>query len=114
MATTSVEIYLTLGDDTVIANQICVLVTTQSNSTPLDPTSFREEDMIEHFIGLGWEQLEGMLQLLDIEMVLAFSSGSNIMAAMCHFAVAMNWQACQAPYLAPDDHAGKGLHFHME
>ena len=57
----------------------------------MDPTSFREEDATELCIGLGQEHPEGVLQLLDTETVLAFSSGSNMMAALCHFAVAMNW-----------------------
>ena len=34
-----------------------------------------------------------MLGLSDTEMVLAFSSSSNMMAASCHFAVATDWHS---------------------
>ena len=65
MVTASVEIALTLGDDTAIANQIYVMVTTRGNGTLLDPTSFGEEDAIEMCVGLDKEHLEGVLQLSD-------------------------------------------------
>ena len=91
MATASAEMDLTLGDDTVIANWICKLVATREDGTPLGPTSFGKEDVIELCVGLGQEHPEGVLQLSDTEMVLAFSSTSNMIAMLCHFAVAMNW-----------------------
>ena len=72
MVTTSAEIDLTLGDDTKIGNQICILVATQGNGTPLCPSSFKEENTVELFVGLGQEHQEGVLQLLDTETVLAF------------------------------------------
>ena len=63
MVTTSVELDQTLGDDTEIANWICILVATQGDGTPLCPTSFKEEDVVELCIGLGQEHPEGVLQL---------------------------------------------------
>ena len=51
--TTSVEMDLTLGDDTEIPNQICILFTTQGDGTLLGPISFGKKDMIELCIGLG-------------------------------------------------------------
>ena len=53
----------TLGNDIDIGNQICVLVATQGDGTPLCPTSFNEKDTVELCIGLGQEHPEGMLQL---------------------------------------------------
>ena len=47
--------------------------------------------MTKLYIGSGQEHLEGVLWLSDTETVLAFSSSSNMMAASCHFAEAMNW-----------------------
>ena len=63
----------TLGDNTEIANQICILVATQCNGTPLCPTSFGEEDVVKMCIGLGQEHPEGVLWLSDTQMVLAFT-----------------------------------------
>ena len=96
MSTTSTvtalaEIDPTLGDDSVIANYICIQVATWGNGMLLDSTSYGQEDAIELCIGLGQEYPEGVLQFLDIKMVLAFSSSSNMMATSCCFAVAMNW-----------------------
>ena len=91
MATASVEMDLALGDNTKIANQICLLVTTCGDGTPLGPTPFGEEDTIKVCIGLGQEHPEGVLQLLDTEMVLAFPSDSNLMAALHWFVMAMLW-----------------------
>ena len=69
------EIELTLGDDAVIVTQIHILVSTQGDCTPLDPSSFREEDRIELCMGLGQEHLDGVLWILNTETFLAFSSG---------------------------------------
>ena len=91
IVTTSVEIDPTRGKDTEIVNQICILVGIWGNGTPLHPTSFGEEDVITLCLGLGQEHLEGMLWLSDTETVLAFLSGSDIMATLCHFAAAMVW-----------------------
>ena len=89
--TTFREMDLTLGHDTEITNQICILNATQGNGTLLSPTFFCEEDTNELFVGLGQEHLEGVLQLSDTETALAFPSGSNMMVTSCHFAVAMAW-----------------------
>ena len=85
------EIDPTLGDDTMIANWICIPVAIQGDGTPMDPTSFREEDTMKLCVSFGQEHPEDVLQLSDTETVLAFSSISNMMAALCHFVVAMNW-----------------------
>ena len=47
MVTTSVEMDLTVGDDTEIANQICILIATQGDGTLLCPSSFKEEHAVE-------------------------------------------------------------------
>ena len=91
MVTTSVEMDLTLGNDTEIVTWICIMVTTWANGTPLGPTSFREEDLIELCVGLGQEHLEGVLQLLDTEAVLALPSGSNMTATLHLFAMVSVW-----------------------
>ena len=44
---------LTLGDDTEIVNKICIMVVTQGDGTPLCPTSFKEEDVVELGAGVG-------------------------------------------------------------
>ena len=87
MSTTSivtalVELDLSLSDDAVIVTQICTLVATQGHGTPLDPTSFGKEDTIELCIGLGQEHLEDVLQISDTKIILAFSSGPSMMAAL--------------------------------
>ena len=74
--TTSAEPDLTLGDDDKIANWTCVLVTTHADGTQLCPTSVV---MCE---GLGWEHAKGVLQLMEMEMVLMVWSDSEMMAAM--------------------------------
>ena len=68
-----------------------MLVATQGNGTSVGPTSFREWDAIKLCIGLGQEQPGGMLWLLDTVTVLAFLSGSNMMATLCCFAAATVW-----------------------
>ena len=55
MATASAEIDLTLGDDTNIGNQICILFATQGAGTVLCPSSFKEENAVELCEGLGQE-----------------------------------------------------------
>ena len=57
----------------------------------MDPTSLREEDMIKLCIGLVQEHPDGVLQILDAEMLLAFSSNPSMMAALQYFAMAMTW-----------------------
>ena len=63
MVTALAELDPTLSDDAVIATQICILIATQDDGTPLDPTSFGEEDVIKLWIDLGQEHLEGVLWL---------------------------------------------------
>ena len=89
-ATASVEMDPTLGNNTKIANQFCIMVTTQGDGTPLGPTSFGE-GMIELCIGFGQEYPAGVLQLSDTETVLAFLSDSNLMVTWHCFAVATVW-----------------------
>ena len=88
-ATALAEMDQTMGDDAEIVNWICVLVTTWGSGTPLGPTYFGEQDMIELSIGLGQEYLEGVPQLLDTETVLAFPVSSNMIAIFHCFAAAM-------------------------
>ena len=63
--TTLVEMDLTLGDNIDIGNKICVLVVTRGNGTLLDPSSFKEQDVVELCIRLGQKHPEGLFQLLD-------------------------------------------------
>ena len=84
MSTTStvtalVEPDPTLGNNDEIANQICMLVTTHANGTPLCPTSFHQEDAAVMWEKLGWEHPKGVLQLMEMEMVLTFWSDSEMM-----------------------------------
>ena len=75
MATILAKLDLTLGDDTVIAIHICVVIASWGSGTLLDPTSFREEDAIELCIGLGQGYLKGVPQISYIKTILEFSSG---------------------------------------
>ena len=80
-----------LGDDTEIANQISILVAIQGNGTLLSPTSFKEENTLKLYVGLGQEHAEGVLQPLETKTVLTFQSNSDMMATMCHLTVATVW-----------------------
>ena len=53
IVTTSVELDPTLSNNAAITTQICILIATQGDDTPLDPTYFREKDAIELCIALG-------------------------------------------------------------
>ena len=95
MSTTSIVTTLagpdqTLGDDDEIANQVCMLVATCADGTPLCPTTFHQEDVVLMSKGLGQEHPKGMLQLM--EMVLTFQSNSEMMATSCQLAAATVWQ----------------------
>ena len=63
IVTTVTEMHPTLGDDTKIGKQICILVTTQGDGTQLCPSSFTEKDAVELWVGLDQEHPEGVLQL---------------------------------------------------
>ena len=63
---------LPLGNEHEIANYICILAATQEMGTPLHPDSFQEKDIINLCIGWSHAHPEGVLWLLDIEMVLTF------------------------------------------
>ena len=100
MSTTStvtilVELDLPLGNDAAIATQMCILIATQGDGTPLDPTSFGEEDTIKMSIGLGQEHSEGVLLISDMETILAFSSSPSMLAASQCIAAATTW--CNEP-----------------
>ena len=69
---TSVAHDLTLGDEHEIANSTCILVATQNHGTPFPHDSFQEEDLVELHVGLGQEHPEGVLQLSDTKVVIAF------------------------------------------
>ena len=90
--TTLAEPDLTLGDDDKIANQICMLVATHTDGTPLCPTSFYQEDAVAMCEGLNQKHLKGVLWLRDIETVLVFQSNFEMMATMHWVTVAMVWQ----------------------
>ena len=51
-ATASAERDLNLEKELNIVNCIYLLAATQGNGTPLCPTSFQEEDVVELYIGL--------------------------------------------------------------
>ena len=91
MVTTSAEMDLTLGNDTEIANQICILVATKGNGTQLYPTSFTKEGTVKLCVVLSQGHTEGVLWLLDTEVVLTFWYNPEMMATMCCLAVAMAW-----------------------
>ena len=88
-ATTSVVRDLTLGDD--IVNHICILAATLGDGIPFYPDSLQEEDVVKLCMGLGQAHLEVVLWLSDTETVLAFQSGSEMMATMHLFTKAMVW-----------------------
>ena len=91
MVTASAELDLTPGNNTAIVTQIYVFITTQCDGTLLDPTSFREEDVIELCVGLGQEHLKGVLQASDTETIIAFPSSPSMTAALQPFVAAMTW-----------------------
>ena len=91
MVTASVEMDLTLGNDTMTMNWNSILVITHGNVTLLCATSFKEEAMFKLCIRLGQDHQEGVFCLLDTKMVLVFLSDSYMMATMCYLAVAMVW-----------------------
>ena len=53
--TASAEMDLTQGNNIDMGNQICVLVTTQGDSTLLSSSSFKEQHVVKLCIGLGQE-----------------------------------------------------------
>ena len=64
---------------------------TQGDGTLLGPNSFKEQDVVKLWIGLGQEHPDGLLQLSDTEVVQAFQSDTNVMAVMCHLTAAKVW-----------------------
>ena len=89
--TASVAHDSTLGDEHKIANCTCILVATQSNGTPFPHDSFQDEDLVELCVGLGQAHSDGMLWLLETEVVITFQSTSELMAVTCLFGVATTW-----------------------
>ena len=89
--TTSVVRDLTPGNKLEITNCTCILVATQDNGFLFHPDSFQEEDVVELYIGLGQAHPEGVLWLYNTKTVLTFQSGSEMMATMCLFTMAMVW-----------------------
>ena len=85
--TTSAVRDLTLGDEFEIANHIHILVATQGNGTPFNPTPSMRRTQVK----LCMAHQEGMLWLSDTEMVFAFCSCSDMMTMTHLFAVAMVW-----------------------
>ena len=92
MVTASVEMDLTLCCDIDIGNQICVLVATQGDGTPLNPSFFKEQNVVELCIRLGLEHPEGVLWLMDTEAVLVYWYESDMIAVVHHLTLAMVWQ----------------------
>ena len=62
----------TLGDAQDLANHICILVATHGNGTPFSPDSFQEEDLVELCMGLGQAHPDGVLWILETEVLLTF------------------------------------------
>ena len=87
--TTLVVLYLALGNVPDIANCICILAATKGDGTLLHSDSFHEEDIVKLCIGLDQVYPEGVLWLLDTEMVLAFRSSFEMLATMHPLTVAM-------------------------
>ena len=83
---------LTLGNNIDIGNQICIMVATQGDGTPLGPGSFKEQDMVQLCIGLDQEHPEDVLQLSDTEAFLAYWCETDMMAMMCHCITARVWE----------------------
>ena len=106
MGTALAEIDLTLGDDTRIANWICIQVAIQGNGTPLGPTSFRDEDAIAvHRVGPGApRECAAALGYQDCSSIpVQLQYNGHIMSLCCGHGLV--WHAWQAPYLASNDHA---------
>ena len=85
------EMDSTLGNDIDIWNWICVLVSTWGDGTMLGHSSYKEQDMVKVCIRLGQEHAQGVLQLSDIEAVLAFQCDADMMAMTCHLTAAKVW-----------------------
>ena len=98
MVTAWVEMDLTLGDDTEIANWICVLVATWGDGTLFSPTSFREDNVIELCIELCTQCAAAFRHWDD----------GHIMSLCCSHGL-VPW-ACQVLYKASHSYTGKGLH----
>ena len=81
---------LTLGDELEIVNCISVLAATQGDGTLFHLNSFQEEDLVKLCIGLGQVHQEGVLWLSYTETVLTFCSGSEMMATVPPYMVAMS------------------------
>ena len=91
MATTLENGDSILGDEMDIGGQICILVATQGDATPLCPSSFKEEDILKLCIGIGQEPPEDVLILSNTKTILGFRCKADMMATTCHCNVAMVW-----------------------
>ena len=88
-ASTSVACDLTLGDDHEIANHICILAATLGDGTQLHPDCYQEKDIVRLCVDFSQVYPEGVQMLLDMKMVLAVQSSSEMMAAWHLFTAAM-------------------------
>ena len=96
MSSTSTAISLTahdqtLGDDLDLVNHMCVLTITSSDGTLFDANSLQEEDVVELCVGMEQAHPKGVLQLLAMELVVAFQSSKEMLAMACLVTMAMVW-----------------------
>ena len=96
MSTTSTTTALaahdhSLGDDPELANHICVLTIARGDGTLFDADSLQEEDIVELCILMGQVHPVGVLQLMVMELVVAFQSNKEMLAAVCLITMATAW-----------------------
>ena len=110
-ATTLADMDLILGNEMDIGSQICILVATHGDTTPLCPSSFKEEDVLMLWIGVGQEHPEGVVMLSSTEVILGFRCKSDMMATTYPLNVATVWWVESVTlHILPQMIVGKGIY----
>ena len=89
--TASVAHDQTLGDDPNFANHICVLTIARGDGTLFNADSLLEEDIVKLCVGMGQVHPDGIVWLTAMELVIAFHSSEEMLAAVCLITSAIVW-----------------------
>ena len=81
----------TLGKEPDLANHMCVLIVARGDGTLFDADSLLEEGIGELCIGMGQVHPDGVLWLMAVELVVAFQSSREMLAAVCLITMATVW-----------------------